>query len=279
MKRISKGRCFKAAYLALTLLAVVGLLAGCQGVDPTGEAASGLTPVAPVADLTEEAAPSPHPVHQDAADETILHIHESLIEDFTLPPQSVQDLVNRSHAVVIGSISAISEVRGELPYGTTAEDFQGEMYQGFQPHMDVAYYEIAIEEVLLDDGNIRSHPRLRLEPDPVLPQMGQRYLFTLGRNPDSKSYGIAANWMILTLSDGEFRNLDGSRAGYLSVANEASLVQAIKEAVPNHDFLPVNQWPDRFAANEGDSPATPAPPGGPGNGPAAPVGNTGGSSN
>ena len=267
-----------AAYLAMTLLAVVGLLAGCQGADLTGEAAPGRTPAVQAANQDREPDSSPTPVQQDA-DETTLHIHESLVEDRTLPPQSVQDLVNRSHAVVIGSISAISEVRGELPYGTTAEDFQGEMYQGFQPHMEVAYYEIAIEEVLLDDGNIRSNPRLRLEPDPVLPQMGQRYLFTLGRNPDSKSYGIAANWMILTLGDGGFRNLDGSRAGYLSVANEASLIQAIKEAVPNHDFLPVNRWPDRFAANEGDSPATPAPPGGPGGGPAAPVGNTGGSSN
>ena len=267
-----------AAYLALTLLAVIGLLAGCQGTDLTEEATPSQTPVVQVANQDGEPVSSPNPVQQDA-DETTLHIHESLIEDFTLPPQSVQDLVNRSHAVVIGSISAISEVKGELPYGTTEEDFQGEMYQGFQPHMDVAYYDIAIEEVLLDDGNIRAHPRLRLEPDPVLPRRGQRYLFTLGRNPDSKSYGIAANWMILTLGDGGFRNLDGSRPGYLSVANEASLIKAIKEAVPNHDFLPVNQWPDRFAANEGDTPATPVPPGGPGGGEVAPVGNTGGSSN
>lgn len=267
-----------AAYLALTLLAVFGLLAGCQGSDLTEEAAHSRTPAVQVANQDREVASNPTPFHQDA-DETTLHIHESLIEDRTLPPQSVQDLVNRSHAVVIGSISAISEVRGELPYGTTEEDFQVEMYQGFQPHMDVAYYDIAIEEVLLDDGNIRAHPRLRLEPDPVLPRRGQRYLFTLGRNPDSKSYGIAAHWMILTLGDGGFRNLDGSRPGYLSVANEASLIQAIKEAVPNHDFLPVNQWPDRFAANEGDIPATPAPPGGPGGGEAAPVGNTGGISN
>lgn len=119
----------------------------------------------------------------------------------------------------------------------------------------MAYYDIAIEEVLLDDGNVRSHPRLRLEPNPphnpspTLPQIGERFLFALGRNPDSLSYGVATDWtdwQVLTLDGGGIRNYDGTSPGYVGVTDEASLVESIRAAVPNYDFLPVSQWPSRF---------------------------------
>ena len=133
----------------------------------------------------------------------------------------------------------------------------------------------------MDDGNIRAHPSLRLDgvDNSILPRVGERFLFSLGRNPDSLSYGIAADWMVLPLDGGDIRNFDGASPRYAGVTDEASLVKAVKAAAADYDFLPPNQWPYRVAANEGDNPATPAPPGGPGNGDPAPVGNTGGIGN
>ena len=226
-----------AAYLATVILMVFGALTGCRGADPAGD--GGLNPAA---------------VNQDDRRMQV-SARMSSIQDYRLPPQSVQGLVNRSQAIVIGAISAISEVTREIPYDTTEQEFAkkfADVPEELRPYLEVAYYDIAIEEVLLDDSNVRAHPRLRLEPYSPLPRLGQRYLFTMGRNPDSLSYGVAADWMTLMLGDNNIRNLDGSSPGYVGITNEASLVAAIREAVPHYDFLPVNQWPSRFEVDEGD---------------------------
>ena len=254
-------------HLATGFLLALAILAGCQASDPVEQA--GLNQMA----------------GNQEADRMPVNIHASSIQQWTLPPRDVQDLVNRSHAIVIGTISAISDPVNELPYFTTEADFEHRP-PGQLPYLEVAYYDITIEEVLLDDGNVRAHPRLRLEPnfsdqDPswTLPEMGKRYLFTMGRNPDSLSYGVSANWMTLTLDGDSIRYIDGTSPGYVGVTNEASLVKAIREAVPNHDFLPVGQWPDRFAAIEGDGDGEePAAPGGSGGDDVGPTGDTGGGS-
>ena len=250
------------AFLVIAALLALGVLAGCQVAGPT------------------EQSGSDHPPAENQESNGTLVIGEGVsIASIFREPQTVQDFVNRSHAVVIGAIAAISDPVQELPYGTTAADYPPMALPLM--YLEATYYNIAIEEVLLDDGNIRAHPSLRLDgaDNSILPRVGERFLFSLGRNPDSLSYGIAAAWMVLPLDGGDIRNFDGVSPGYAGVTDEASLVQAVKAAAAHYDFLPPNQWPYRFAANEGDSPATPAPPGGPGNGPAAPVGNTGGSSN
>ena len=163
------------------------------------------------------------------------------------PARDVQDLVNRSHAAVIGTISAVSEPQVEIPYDITEEEFAerfADLEEGLRPTIEVVYFDIAIEEVLLDDGNVRAYPRLSMEPHPPLPRLGGRYLFVLGRNPDSLSYGIGDfSWMVLTMGDDGIRNLDGSAPGYAGVDDEASLVAAVRGAVANYDFLPPSQWP------------------------------------
>ena len=248
--------------LVFAALLALGVLAGCQVSGPT------------------EPSGSDHPPAENPGANGTLVIGEGVsIASIFREPQTVQDFVNRSHAVVIGTIAAISDPVQELPYGTTAADYPPMALPLL--YLEATYYSIAIEEVLLDDGNIRAHPSLRLDgaDNSILPRVGERFLFSLGRNPDSLSYGIAAAWMVLPLDGGDIRNFDGVSPGYAGVTDEASLVQAVKAAAAHYDFLPPNQWPYRFAANEGDSPATPAPPGGPGGGEAAPVGNTGGGSN
>ena len=246
-----------ATFLATSILLGLCVLAGCQASGDTGQGA-----------MEPSAAPRD-------ANRTLYRGEAYPISMIKRPPQSVQELINRNHAVVIGTISAISDLKLELPYGKTEEDFQDPKYQGYVPRTEVTYYDITIEEVLLDDGNVRAHPRLRLSDahNSERPQIGERFLFSLGQNPDLLSYGIVADWDVLTL-DGDIRNFDGTSPGYAGVTDEASLVTAIRGAVPSYEFMPFNQWPDRFAANDGDSPATPAPPGGPGDGDSGPTGNT-----
>ena len=57
------------------------------------------------------------------------------------------------------------------------------------------------------------------------------------------------------------------------VNNKASLVAAIREAVPHYDFLRINQWPSRLEVNEGDNAETAPLPGGPGGDDAGPAWN------
>ena len=105
------------------------------------------------------------------------------------PPQTVQELVNRSDAAVVGAISSISESQNELPYGKTESDYTPEEL----PHLyiEVTYYDIQLEEVLLDDGTVQDFPKLRLSGshNSDRPQQDERFVFILARNPDSKSYG------------------------------------------------------------------------------------------
>ena len=206
---------------------------------------------------------------------TTLGAPGSRIEDFTLPPADIQELVNRNHAVVVGTISTVSEPMRELPYFTTEEDFADRQIERW-PYIEVVYYDIAIEEVLLDDGNIRDNARLRLMNSfwPVMPQQGERYLFALEVNPDSKSYGISASWDVLNIDDG-IHNLDGTPSGYVGVTDETSLLDGVRVAALNY-FMPYSEWPVRFATGVGDG-ETPVEPGGPDDGESGPVGNTGGS--
>ena len=146
------------------------------------------------------------------------------------------------------------------------------------PRREVVYYDINLEDVFLDDGNLVANPRLRLfgRHSNLRPQVGERFLFALGANPDGKSYGVAGDWCLIPLDGGAIRNFDGESPGYAGVTDETSLKSAVKKAVPNRVYLPLNQWPiqEKWLANE-DAPAeTPQPPGGPDDGDGGPTGNT-----
>ena len=221
-----------AAFPAIAMLLGLCILAGCQAAGSSGQG-----------EISPSAAPRD-------VNRTLDSGEGYPIAMVKRAPRDVQELVNRNHAVVIGTISAISDLELELPYGKTEEDFQDPKYQGYVPRSEVTYYDIAIEEALLDDGNVRAYPRLRLSGahNSGRPQVGERFLFCLGRNPDSLSYGVVADWDVLTL-EGGVRNFDGTSPGYAGVTDEASLVAAVRASVPGYEFMPFNQWPDRFAAN------------------------------
>ena len=218
------------AFPAIAVVLGLCVLAGCRGAGDGGQ--DGLEPT------------------MDGGDAEVMRVVDTggiPLSHIFPPARDVQDLVNRSHAVVIGTISAVSEPRIEIPYDITEEEFAerfADLEEELRPTIEVVYFDIAIEEVLLDDGNVRAHHRLGMEPDPPLLRVGGRYLFALGRNPDSLSYGIGDfSWMVLTMDDAGVRNLDGSAPGYAGVSDEASLVAAVREAVDNYDFLPPGQWP------------------------------------
>ena len=207
-------------------LLVLFLMAACQAPEPSEQDRAG-----------QDLAGVQGPVSGSAA---------SRIEDYVMPPASIQELVNRSHAVVVGTVSAISGPVMELPYFTTEADFADWPAEQW-PYIEVVYYDIAIEEVLLDDGNVRENARLRLGDEwSVLPKLGKRYLFTLGVNPDYLSYGISAHWEVLTMDVGTIRNLDGTPSGYVGVVDETSLLDNVRTAARNYDFMPYSEWPGRF---------------------------------
>ena len=185
---------------------------------------------------------------------TSLGMAGSRIEDYKMPPADIQELVDRSHAVVVGTISAVSEPVNELPYDATEEDYADEPKEEW-PYYEVRYFDIAIEEVLLDDGNIRENARLRLGNNEweVLPQQGERYLFSLLVAPDDKSYGISANWMMLRM-DGGIHKLDGTPSGFVGVTDETKLLEGFRVAVEDYDFMPYSEWPLRsFNTDSGDA--------------------------
>lgn len=262
--------------LILLCIAIFAVIAGCQSQEPEPTQ----TQVQTQAQRQEQSETVVENAHSNSI--PIISVAASLVQDYTLPPQSVQDLVNRSKAIVIGTVTAISEPVVERPYDFNPAEYAG-VPESEWPSIEVAYWTIDVEQVLLDDGNIEANPKLRMEPNPPhrsdkpLPQLNGRYLFTLGRNPDSLSYGISADWMVLSLDGKDILDLAGNEPGYVGVTDELSLVEDIQKAVPNHDFLPVGEWPDKFAVNEleEDEQTTPSAPGGPDDGETGPVGNTG----
>lgn len=174
-----------------------------------------------------------------------------MIEHFKKEPADIQELVNRSHAVVVGSISSVGELISEPPYN--AEDFE-HLPEDQRPTQEMRYYGISIEEVLLDDGYVEDNAKLRLAPVwPTEPKLNERYVFVLGRNPDNRSYGISATWNMLTLGGDTIRDLNGKDPGYEGAATEADLLSALRTASESYEFKPMIEWPERSAPEETES--------------------------
>ncbi len=165
------------------------------------------------------------------------------------PPANVQEFVNRSDAIVIGSVASVEGPFEELGYGFDLDYVEGKLEgPGFLfalPTTTVTYYAIDLEEILLDDGNILGNSSLRVNtsfPDSFGLQSGDRLLFSLLRNPDFRSYGAIIPWALIFLDGVEPRELDGNSLPYRGVTDEASLVAAIESAIPGRVSIPVDLW-------------------------------------
>ena len=173
----------------------------------------------------------------------------SMIEHRKKEPADIQELVNRSRAVVVGSISSVGELVSEPPYN--AEDFE-DWPEDEKPTVEVTYYDISIEEVLLDDGYVNDNAKLRLAPVwHTQPILNGRYVFALDRNPDNLSYGISATWDMLFLDGDAITDLSGKDPGYEGAATESDLLSELRTASESYVFKPMIEWPDRYSEETG----------------------------
>ena len=252
----------RALFTIVAVLLSLALPAACQGA------------------ATSEPLPLTAPPDQQISGKrTIGNGMGAPLSDYYIPPQSIQDLVNRYDVVFTGAIAAVGNPVAEKPYDWDAEEEARDKSRGIPPfRIRVTYYEIQIDEVFLDDGNLKANPRLRLSGDhsAIRPQEGERFLFVLAANPDAKSYGLNADWNLIHLDGGAIRNFDGESPGYVGIVDEASLRSAIQEAVSSRVYLPMARWPIRehWLADENAPAETPAAPGGPGADDTGPTGNT-----
>lgn len=165
-------------------------------------------------------------------------------------PSDIQELVNRSDAVVITTISSISDTKSKVfgdPSDAAAMVAQGRP----EPRIEETQYELSVEEVLLDDDSIGAlgyNPNLALlgTHGPHSPQKGERIMFALLARPVPGLYSLVANWSLIPLDGGPIRNFDGKDPGYAGVTDEASLKAAVIEAASNHAKSPPSEWPTLF---------------------------------
>jgi hypothetical protein len=248
-----------ATFISILLCTgILAIMVGCQSQEPKPT----LTPMQPQEQeaTTTQTEQTTGTQWEDAHANSIpiISAPASLMQDYKAPPQNVQDFVNRSKTIVIGTVTAISEPAVERPYNFDPAVF-AEIPESDWPSIDVAYWTINIEEVLLNDGNIEANPKLRMEPNPPHrpdkphPELNGRYLFTLGQNPDSLSYGITADWMILNLSEAAIKDIDGNAPGFIDGALEAALLNKIRVAAESHEYLPPGEWPSRFDSDPADA--------------------------
>ena len=165
-------------------------------------------------------------------------------------PADVQELVNRSDVVVVATIASISDTASVGPVGST--DTDALVTQGLpEPRILETYYELSVEQVLLDDGvmsTLDGNPKLALSGmhDERSPQTGDRMLFALLAGPDRQIYSLAANWSLIPLNEGSVRNFDGKDPAYPDVTDEATLKSAVAEAAQSHRKSPPSDWPTLF---------------------------------
>ena len=165
-------------------------------------------------------------------------------------PSDIQQLVNRSDAVVVATVSSISDTKS-IVFGEPS-DAAALVAQGWpEPRVEETHYELLVEQVLLDDGSIgglKNNPKLALSGThgPQSPQKGERIMFALLARPDPGLYSLVANWSLIPLDGGPIRNFDGKDPGYAGVMDEASLKYAVIEAANNHAKSPPSEWPTLF---------------------------------
>ena len=161
------------------------------------------------------------------------------------PPSDIQEFVNRADVIVIGRVAGVEGPVEELGYGFDLNLLKWQLENSLPIFgITVNYYSIELEEILLDDGNISSNALLSADAifDPLELQVGDRLLFALWPNPDFKSHGASFPWALIPLDGGTPLDYDGRNLRYAGVTDEASLVDAIKSALPSRASIPTSLW-------------------------------------
>ena len=205
-----------------------------------------------IAACAEGSVSNGHGVQSEALSQSVETVEIGLPNSASIfrAPVTVQELVNRSDAVVIATISSISETKS-IVLGSPS-DAAALVAQGYpEPRRQETHYELSIEQVLLDHGSLAAmedNPKLALSGTHKLqsPQTGERMMFSLLARPDPGLYSLAANWSLIPLDGGAIRNFDDTDPAYAGVTDEESLKSAVAIAAKNHDKLPPSEWPSLF---------------------------------
>ncbi len=252
---------FPLAVGAILLLLAL-LIAACQPVATPAPSAPPYTlhppPTAtPTPMLTPEPLPTERPpentvqpVHIVSGDSHTrtkdgVTVHTTVDYISVPPPSDIQEFVDRADVIVIGRVAGMEGPVEELGYGFDLNLLKWEMENSIPIFgIEVNYYAIELEEILLDDGNISGNALLSTDAifDPIDLQTGDRLLFALWPNPDFKSYGASFPWALIFLNGGTPLDYDGRNLRYEGVTDEASLVDAIKSALPHRASIPTSLW-------------------------------------
>ena len=165
-------------------------------------------------------------------------------------PETVQELVNRSDLVLIGTVRSVSDTRSVLV--GSSSDASALATRGYpEPRVEETHYEISVGEVLLDDGavsRLSGNPSIALagRHTTAAPQVGDRLLFALLSRPGDDLYALVSDWSLIPLDGGDIKNFDGTDPGYDGVTDERSLKDAVTTAAANHEKAEPSEWPTLF---------------------------------
>jgi hypothetical protein len=166
--------------------------------------------------------------------------------------KTVQGVVNRAQAIVIARVVSFDGSREEGPYINSELTAPPTPRPG-EPSVALSsgYFRLEIERILLDDGFIADAPVYRGIPDPDDPRnpvIGRRYIMSLGRNSDNRSYGAAMPSSLIYFEDGEARYRFGERMYIEGPEDEESLIAAFEAAIAvRRPLLSVNEWWEPYA--------------------------------
>ena len=245
-----------ASAALFAIVAILLIAVGCQPEQRLEEETS--TP-AQGAMLTEQSATEPSvaqtpatPAERPAATTTIpptgnptpVPASTAIVPSRITPPVDIQDFVDRSHVIVIGTVSGVEGPVEDLGYSAdnTYLEFIRYDLENSQhlPSITMTYYELELEEIVLDDGNIGSNAFVRMHgtPDSYELQVGDRLLFAMSPNPDFRSYSPDSNWGMIFLDGSELRYFNGRSLPFEGVSDEESLVDEIEAALPGRVTTP-----------------------------------------
>lgn len=177
---------------------------------------------------------------------------------FWLPPAAtMEELIAGADAILIGTVLEVLREANEGPYGPNGElqsprtmDVVGQGGQVLQhPGLDVTYFEVRIEEILLNDGRLASggsfelrlighasQPQSEAESIKPLPDAGQRTLFVMGVNPDFRSYGTGL-WGEIDLSGDQprYRDWDQTPVVFAEGRSPEAFLDNLRAAIGERD--------------------------------------------
>ncbi|MEX0927373.1 MAG: hypothetical protein WD208_11795 [Dehalococcoidia bacterium] len=147
-------------------------------------------------------------------------------------PATMEEFVRAPGAIVIGQVGRILETRFEGPFDTATGEFP--VFASEPDGLPVTYFELEIDQILKDDGVIGESRLLRLGGVPggdLHPEVGDRLLFSLGRNSDGTSYGIVGEWSMIHMDEDMVKTFTGGTLNFAQDTHPDEFVQEVRSAI------------------------------------------------